>query len=196
MTRWNKRCSEARETDRRLNRSSFVLLSILIVALLAVGAVLHVGTAWANTTMWSARMTVGFNDTLDVPLLVGYFNFPESPYGDYWEDMGSLDPPSFMHEGVEYTVSGIYNADLNTGIYYPICDRGSQCLYLHVDRSLPEGFTLQAGDVQYHLRDADEEHLGGAVYAWQLEATPGWAVGDEVQVHLLAPQPDSEGPGS
>lgn len=163
-----------------------VVLLATAAVLLAVGFVLHLGSAKADTTVWSARMTVGFGDTLDFPFQTGYYDVPEFLDGTHWQGMGSLDNPNFTRDGVGYTVAGIYYADMDSGIYNPNFNCGRHCLFLHVDRPLPESLALQVGDAQYDLLDADEEDWGEAVYMWQLDGFPGWAEGDEVQVSLIA----------
>ena len=186
MAKGNTEGEETRKEDIRESRPSLIVLSIAIVVLLALGIVLHLGTARADTTVWSARMTVGFGETLDFPFQAGYYDVPEFLDDTHWEDMGSLDNPSFTRGGVDYTVAGIYYADLDTGIYNPKLDCGSHCLFLQVDRYLPESLTLQVGDAQYDLLDADKQDWVEAVYIWPLEGFPGWSEGDEVQVSFLA----------
>ena len=77
MAKGNTEGEETRKEDIRERRTSLIVLSIAIVVLLALGIVLHLGTARADTTMWSARMTVGFGETLDFPFQAGYYEVPE-----------------------------------------------------------------------------------------------------------------------
>ena len=186
MTQLKQDREEPDERDRRERLTSLVLLLATTAVLLALGIVLHLGTARADTTMWSARMTVGFGDTLDFPFQAGYYDVPDFLDDTHRENMGSLDNPNFTHGGVDYAVAGIYYADLDSGIYNPEFDCGRHCLFLHVDRPLPESLTLQMEDAQYDLLDADEEDWGEVVYMWQLEGFAGWSEGDEVQVSLIA----------
>lgn len=158
MMGWSRRHSRFDGRDLRMGRSSLLVLLAATAVLMAVGFALHLGTARANTTEWPARMTVGFTDILDVPFLAGYYEFPEIVGEAHWEDMGGLDPRVFSYAGVDYTVNGVYYADLETGIYNPEPDCGRHCLFLHVDRPLPEGLTLQVGDGRYDLGGAGREN--------------------------------------
>ena len=59
MTRWNRISSEAREKRMCRKRLSLVLWSVAVLVLLALGVVLHLGTASADSAVWSTPITEG-----------------------------------------------------------------------------------------------------------------------------------------
>ena len=161
-----------------VRKSSFRLGMFVVACVMAlvVAIALQFETASADTHVWTAEMTVGYNDQLNFTK-VGFLDIPDDLDGGLWNETGSLDSATFTHEGQDYTVAALYYTEFQ-GV--------SQYLLIHANQPLPSGLTLQFAEQQYDIADAVEIGWGESVYRWELEAHPGWAEGSTQALSLTA----------
>ena len=176
MNRWNIPTEAMRVVGARWKRPLGSVTLVATVLVLAAIFGLHPGTANADTTVWSAEMTVGINEQNTFDQL-GFLDIPDELDAGFWDDTGSLDNTTFTHAGVAYTVSAIY---------YPDFSGDHQYLFLHLDHPLPEGLSFEAGGVKREIADATALGWSQSLYMWELDTSPGWAAGSTQAVFLTA----------
>ena len=120
--------------------------------------------------VWSSTMTVGKSDITLMDYL-GYIT-GDGPV------TGQLDSAIFSHEGVDYTV---------TGLYRPLAGGDSQHLYLHLDKPMPDDLTLRIGSDRFPLFEAEVLGAHQNVYHWYLDASPDWIEGESMAVAFTSP---------
>ena len=108
--------------------------------------------------IWSATLTADYSS--------GIYGFSSVKGSGF----GSLSPTSFVLEGITYTVPELFwNGKLHFG----------------VDRSLPAGFTLYVGGLQFDAADASfQTYSDVPYYIWQAVETSPFELGQEQDITL------------
>ena len=123
--------------------------------------------------VWLADMTVGMAQDADVTY-TGYI--PGASGGDDFE--GSLNNVSFVHDGVEYTILGLFQQQVDNSI---------RQLVLNSDVALPDDLTFEAGDDRFALAKAVNFGANGNIHTWPLGEDLNWSEGQVMPVSLMEP---------
>ena len=120
--------------------------------------------------VWEANLTVGVASDSTITYL-GYAP-PLSPDG------GDLDVTTFSHDGVDYTVRGIYLQESIGGFRQLIFDGGAR---------LPEDLFLEVGDDQFLVSESNLYGLNQNFHGWVMDESLGWTEGQVIEVALMQP---------
>ena len=118
--------------------------------------------------VWRAIMTVGMASDSTVTFL-GYLPAFDPPEGD-------LDDTSFSHDGVEYSVDGLFFQDDAGGVKQLVFDAEIQ---------LPDDLVLRIGNREFPVSESLKLGSGGSIHAWRMDDSLGWIEGEVMRVRLL-----------
>ena len=152
-------------------RASVFRLSplLLLAAALAVFVASGAQPAQAQTTVWSATLTVGDGGTYK-----GYYSNGS---------VGTLSDNNFTYGGVAYSIE-----------FFRVRNTGGLLDFV-LDKAIPTGLksalTLHVGSSQFSLSDASYGTFGGTTndsVVW-LNSGLSWSIGDTVSLSLTEPSP-------
>ena len=123
-----------------------------------------------EVTVWSANMVVGEASDPTVTYL-GYAP-PLSPDG------GALDVTSFSHDGMDYTVTGLFLQEAIGGFRQLVFDAGAR---------LPDDLILKAGEDEFLVSESALYGINQDIHGWVLDDSLGWTDGQVIEVALMEP---------
>ena len=121
-------------------------------------------------TVWSANMVVGEASDPTVTYL-GYAP-PLSPDG------GALDVTSFSHDGMDYTVTGLFLQEAISGFRQLVFDAGAR---------LPDDLILKVGKDEFLVSESALYGIKQNIHGWVLDASLGWTEGQVIELELMEP---------
>ena len=122
-------------------------------------------------TIWTGNLKVGKASDLDETYLGYSPNLAPSEQGD-------LDVKEFEHDGVQYSILGIFQQEFGPTF---------KQLIFSADIPLPDDWVFAFGDKSFPLSDAADLGSGQNIHAWRLAEVLGWSEGETVTLSLVKP---------